>query len=26
LEPDSRRIAFSAKREGDDVSQIYVLT
>src|SRR2546421_8166852 len=23
--PDSRRIAFSAKREGDDVAQIYVL-
>lgn len=23
--PDSRRIAFSAKREGDEVSQIYVL-
>jgi dipeptidyl aminopeptidase/acylaminoacyl peptidase len=23
--PDSRRIAFSAKREGDDASQIYVL-
>ena len=23
--PDSRRIAFAAKREGDDVSQIYVL-
>src|SRR6266540_4562601 len=23
--PDSRRIAFSAKREGDDVSQLYVL-
>ncbi|MGE6691913.1 TolB family protein [Sphingobium limneticum] len=23
--PDSRRIAFSAKREGDDVAQIYIL-
>src|SRR6266540_5383509 len=23
--PDSRRIAFSAKREGDDVSQLYIL-
>src|SRR5258708_7989011 len=23
--PDSRRIAFSAKREGDDIAQIYVL-
>src|SRR5882672_11264415 len=23
--PDSRRLAFSAKREGDDVAQIYVL-
>ena len=23
--PDSRRIAFSAKREGDDVAQIYLL-
>ena len=23
--PDSRRIAFSAKREGDDVAQVYVL-
>lgn len=23
--PDSRRIAFSAKREGDDVNQIYIL-
>ena len=23
--PDSRRIAFSARREGDDVSQVYVL-